>query len=106
MKAFALELAARIVLPVGIVVLRKTNGVEHRLELHSRITFRQINQMGRKVLGLPARKSSTSLSLFYSDNLLGARRRCTWEALAQVPCHDCLCSILLGGTVLGVLTYK
>ena len=35
MKAFALKLAARTVLPVGIVVLRKTNGVEHRLELHS-----------------------------------------------------------------------
>ena len=77
MKAFALKLAARTVLPVGIVVLRKTTAVEHGLELHSRITFRQIYQMARKVLGLPARKSFTSLSLLYSDNLLGARRKCT-----------------------------
>ena len=114
MKAFALKLAARTVLPVerwncwncphvGIVVLRKTNGVEHRLELHSRITFRQIYQMAREVLDLPAGKSYTS---FYSDNLLGARRQCTWEALAQVPCNDCLCSRWLAGTVLGVVTYK
>ena len=65
MKAFALKLAARTVLPVGIVVLRKTNGVEHRLELHSRIKFRPVYQMAREVLRLPARKSSTSLSLFY-----------------------------------------
>jgi len=116
MKAFVFKLAARTVLPAGrldelqelrqIVVLREVNGVEHRLKLHPGSTFRQIYQKARAVLGLPACKSSTSLSLFYSENLLGASRPCTWEALAQVPCHNCLCSMLLGGTVLGVVTYK
>ena len=116
MKAFVFKLAARTVLSVGrldelqelrqIVVLREMKGVEHRLKLHPRSTFRQIYQKARAVLGLPACKSSTSLSLFYSENLLGASRPCTWEALAQVPCHNCLCSMRLGGTVLGVVTYK
>ena len=116
MKAFVSKLAVRTVLPVGrldelqglreIVVLREMKGVEHRLKLHPGSTFRQIYQKAREVLKLPACKSSPSLSLFYSENLLGASRRCTWEALAQVPCHDCLCSILLGGTVLCVVTYS
>ena len=116
MKAFVFKLAARTVLPAGrldelqelrqIVVLREMKGVEHRLKLHPGSTFRQIYQKARAVLGLPACESSSSLSLFYSENLLGASRPCTWEVLAQVPCHDCLCSILLGGTVLGVVTYR
>ena len=87
-------------------LLREMKGVEHRLKLHPGSTFRHIYQKARGALDLPACKSSTSLSLFYSENLLGASRPCTWEALAQVPCHDCLCSMLLGGTVLGVVTYK
>jgi hypothetical protein len=83
-----------------IVVLREMKGVEHRLKLHPGSTFRQIYQRARAVLGLPPCKSSTSLSLFYSENLLGARRPCTWEALAQVPCHNRLCSRWLAGTFL------
>ena len=92
MAAFVCKLAVRTVLPAGrldelqglrqIVVLQEMKGVEHRLKLHPSSSLRQISQKAREVLKLPACKSSTSLSLFYSENLLGASRPCTWEALA------------------------